>query len=468
MAGKAWGGRFGSGTDRRVEQFTESISFDRRLFEHDIRGSIAHAQMLAHVGLISPDECQQIVRGLTEIRAEIEAGQFEFKLELEDVHMHVESALIRKLGDVGRKLHTARSRNDQVATDTKLWVRDGLDRVDAGLLALQRALVESAGRHHDLILPGYTHLQRAQPVLAPHYFLAYVEKLERDRGRVADARKRLNVLPLGAAALAGTSLPIDRKQVADALGFEGVAANSLDVSSDRDYLVESVFVLTLIAEHLGGWAEEWVLWSTQEFGFLSLPDAICTGSSIIPQKKNPDVLELIRGRVARVVGSLTTLLVLIKGLLLAYNRDLQEDKEPLFDAFDTVEACLALAAVVVEGAKLRPEVIAARLDEGYLDATTLMEHLILKGVPQRTAHEVIGHLVGLCEKLGLKRLADLPDAEFSKANPALGPESKNVLGVANAVKAFRSYGSTAPGEVEAQLTKWKERLKPSGTEGPRP
>ena len=265
-------------------------------------------------------------------------------------------------------------------------------------------------------------MQRAQPVLAAHYFLAYVEKLERDRSRLADCRKRLNVLPLGAAALAGTSLPIDRDFVAKELGFDGVAANSLDVSSDRDFAVESVFVLTMIAEHLAGWAEEWILWSTQEFGFLALPDAICTGSSIMPQKKNPDVLELIRGRSARVVGSLTTLLVLIKGLPLAYNRDLQEDKEPLFDAFDTVEACLELAAVVVEGATLRADRIAERLDEGFLDATTLMEYLIARDVPQRTAHEVIGRLVGLCERRGLKRLADLTDAELAEADPQLGPE----------------------------------------------
>ncbi len=344
MASKPWGGRFGEKTDRRVEEFTESISFDRRLFEHDIRGSIAHAEMLAHVGLITPEECHQIVRGLSEIRADIQEGRFAFVLEREDVHMHIEAALIEKLGDVGRKLHTARSRNDQVATDAKLWTRDALDRIDTRLRALQRALLASAERHRGLILPGYTHMQRAQPVLATHYFLAFAEKFERDRGRIADARKRLNVLPLGAAALAGTSLPIDRVHVARALGFEGVAANSLDVSSDRDFALESVFALSLIATHLAGWAEEWVIWSTQEFSFLALPDAICTGSSIMPQKKNPDVLELIRGRSARVIGSLNTLLVLVKGLPLAYNRDLQEDKEPLFDAFDTVDACLDLAA----------------------------------------------------------------------------------------------------------------------------
>jgi argininosuccinate lyase len=310
-------------------------------------------------------------------------------------------------------------------------------------------------------LPGYTHMQRAQPILAAHYFLAYVEKLARDRDRLADCRKRLNVLPLGAAALAGTTLPIDREHVARALGFDGVAANSLDVVSDRDFALESVFVLTMIAEHLSGWAEEWVLWSTQEFSFLALPDAICTGSSIMPQKKNPDVLELIRGRSARVIGALNTLLVLIKGLPLAYNRDLQEDKEPLFDAFDTVEACLELAAVVVEGATLRADRIAARLDEGFLDATTLMEHLIRQGVPQRTGHEIVGHLVGLCERQGCRRLADLPDAEFAKAHPSLADGVKGLLGVANAVRAFRSHGSTAPEEVAGQLALWKRRLEES-------
>ena len=459
MAGKPWSGRFADKTDRRVEAFTESISFDRRLFKQDVRGSIAHARMLQHVGLLTIDECQQIERVLSEIQAKIEGGDFAFVLEREDVHMHIEAALVEKLGDVGRKLHTARSRNDQVATGVKLWTREALDRIDACLVSLQRALMAAAERHPKVILPGYTHMQRAQPVLAAHYFLAYVEKLERDRSRLADCRERLNVLPLGAAALAGTSLPIDRDFVAKELGFAGVAANSLDVSSDRDFVIESVFVLTMIAEHLAGWAEEWILWSTQEFGFLALPDAICTGSSIMPQKKNPDVLELIRGRAARVIGSLTTLLVLIKGLPLAYNRDLQEDKEPLFDAFDTVEACLELAAVVVDGATLRAERIAERLDEGFLDATTLMEYLIRRDIPQRTAHEVIGRLVGLCERRGLKRLADLTDAELAEAHPLLGPEARGILGVENAINAFRSYGSTAPAEVEKQLERWKQRLE---------
>jgi argininosuccinate lyase len=458
MASKPWSGRFGAKTDQRVEEFTQSISFDRRLFKQDIQGSIAHANMLATVGLLNTSECQQIVRALSEIQAEIESGRFPFVLGREDVHMHIEAALIEKLGDVGRKLHTGRSRNDQVSTDLKLWVREVLGQVDARIEDLQRAFVRGGRRHRHIILPGYTHMQRAQPVLAAHFFLAYVEKLERDRSRLADCRKRLNILPLGAAALAGTSLPIARDQVARELGFDGIAANSLDISSDRDFALESVFVLTMIAEHLSGWAEEWILWNTQEFGFLALPDAICTGSSIMPQKKNPDVLELIRGRSARVVGSLTTLLVLVKGLPLAYNRDLQEDKEPLFNAFDTVLACLELAAVVVDGAILRVDRIKDRLDEGFLDATTLMEFLIARDVPQRTAHEVIGRLVGLCDCRGLKRLVDLTDAELLEAHPQLTPEVRNWLGVENSVKAFRSYGSTAPAEVEKQLERWEKKL----------
>jgi argininosuccinate lyase len=301
-------------------------------------------------------------------------------------------------------------------------------------------------------------MQRAQPILAAHYFLAYVEKLARDRDRLADCLRRLNVLPLGAAALAGTSLPIDRDFVARELGFDSVAANSIDATSDRDFVIEAVFVLSLIAEHLSGWAEEWVLWSTQEFSFLSLPDAVCTGSSIMPQKKNPDVLELIRGRSARVVGALTTLLVLIKGLPLSYNRDLQEDKEPLFDAFDTVDGCLALAAVVVEGASLRADRIAEHLEDGFLDATTLMEYLILKGVPQRTAHELVGKLVGLCERRGC-RLADLSEVDLAAAHSCIDRDLGAALGAANTIGAFRSFGSTAPHEVNRQIHAWNKRLE---------
>jgi argininosuccinate lyase len=463
---KAWSGRFTAATDQKVEQFTESISCDRRLWEHDIAGSIAHAQMLAEVGLIGCDEAGQLVAGLEQIGRDIAAGQFEFGSDREDIHMHIESVLIERLGDVGRKLHTARSRNDQVATDLRLWVRDVIDAVDGRAAALQRAFVAAAERERDVILPGYTHLQRAQPVLAAHYFLAHVERLERDRQRLADCRRRVNVLPLGSAALAGTSLPIDRESVCRKLGFDRVAANSIDATCDRDFAIEFVFCLALVAEHLGGWAEEWVIWNTAEFGFIELPDAYCTGSSIMPQKKNPDVLELIRGKTARVLGCLQTLLVLVKGLPLAYNRDLQEDKPPLFDAADTVRACLDLAALVVTGARLRRERIAARLEDGFLDATTLMEYLIRRGVPMRTGHEVVGALVRTCETRGC-RLAELRLSDFTAAHAAIGPDVFSVLGTANAVAAFRSQGSTGRDLVEAQLAAWQTRLHdPTGPRSP--
>jgi argininosuccinate lyase len=458
VAEKTWGGVFDRATDRRVEEFTESVSFDRRLYAQDIEGSIAHAQMLAKVGLLTDDECRQIEQAMGEIRQEIEQGRFSFRTELEDIHTHVERALIDRLGDVGRKLHTARSRNDQVATDLRLWTRWAIDQIDDHLADLQRALLGRCDEDTDVILPGYTHFQRAQPVLAPHYWLAYCEKLQRDRLRLADCRRRTNVLPLGAGALAGTSLPIDRSDVAARLGFEGVAANSLDAVSDRDFAVEFAFVLTLVAEHLSTWAEEWILWTTDEFDFLTLPQEFCTGSSIMPQKINPDVLELIRGKTARVVGNLQTLLVLIKGLPLAYNRDLQEDKSPLFDSFDTVRASLELAAPLVAGTKLNREAIAERLDRGHLDATTLMEHLIGRGVPQRTAHGMVGRLVRMALDQNV-RLSDLSLDELRQAHPDLDESIYEVLGPQKAVAAMTSFGSTAPEHVKEQIRRWKELLR---------
>ncbi len=457
MAEKAWGGVFDQATDKRVEQFTESVSFDRRLYVHDIRGSIAHAQMLCKVGLLTSDECRQIEHGLQEIQREIEADRFPLRIELEDIHMHIERALIDRIGDVGRKLHTGRSRNDQVSTDVRLWVRDAVDQIDTALKNLQKAFVGRCDTDFDVVLPGYTHMQRAQPVLAPHYWLAYCEKYERDRQRLADCRRRVNVLSLGAAALAGTSLPIDRDDVARRLGFDQVARNSLDVSSDRDFVVEFAFVLALIAEHLSTWAEEWILWSTTEFNFLRPPQAFCTGSSIMPQKVNPDVLELIRGKTARVLGNLNALLVLIKGLPLAYNRDLQEDKQPLFDSFDTVLASLQLAAPLVAGAELQRQAIAERLDRGYLDATAFMEYLIRKGIPQRTAHGMVGQLVNKAMKQGV-RLADLPLDDYRQADSSLDETVYEVLGVERAVTAMKSYGSTAPDQVRQQIEDWKRRL----------
>ena len=413
--------------------------------------------MLLSVGLIEANECQQIVETLDAIGQEIATGSFPLSHELEDIHMHIEQALIDRLGDVGRKLHTGRSRNDQVNTDFRLWIRDAIDETDRLLRNLQQSFLSRCQQDEGIILPGYTHLRRAQPVLAAHYWLAYCEKIQRDRNRLADCRKRVNVCGLGAAALAGTSLPIDRDQVAEELGFEAVAANSLDVSSDRDFVVETAFVLTLISEHLSTWAEEWIIWSTVEFDFLELPQEFCTGSSIMPQKINPDVLELIRGKTARVIGNLQTLLVLIKGLPLAYNRDLQEDKPALFDSFDTVQACLELAAPLVEETQLKRRAIESQLHLGHLDATNLMEYLIQQGVPQRTAHHITGQFVRIALDEGVS-LAELPLEKMQTCYSEIDDSIYKVLGAENAVQSFGSYGSTAPDQVNEQLTRWQARL----------
>lgn len=457
MSSPSRSGVFEGSTDRRVDEFTESVSFDRRLYAHDIRASIAHAEMLAQVGLISSDEQSQIVSALEEIRGELDRGEFPFRVELEDIHMHVESALIERLGDVGRKLHTGRSRNDQVSTDFRLYLRDELDALDGLLCDLQKAFLGRCDADRDVVLPAYTHLQRAQPVIAPHYWLAYCEKFDRDRGRLRDCRARVNISPLGTAAVAGSTLPVDRQSVADSLGFEGLTANSLDSSSDRDFALEAGFTLATIAIHLSGWAEEWILWSTSEFNFLRLPRDFCTGSSIMPQKINPDVLELIRGKTARVVGNLQTLLVLTKGLPLAYNRDLQEDKPALFDSIDTVKACLELAAPLVAGAVLDRQAIESGLDRGHLDATTLMEHLIKKGVPQRTAHHLIGQLVRTAMERGVT-LSQLEANELESIHESLGDGYEQAVGIENALRSFVSYGSSAPKEVERQVEAWQRRL----------
>lgn len=454
---KAWGGRFNQATDPRVEAFTESISFDSRLYEVDVRGSQAHATMLASVGLITDEERDQICSTLHTIRDEIAAGNFEFKAELEDIHMHIESALIARIGDTGRKLHTGRSRNDQVSTDLKLWVRDAIDQLDTLLLESQQAFLARCEMDAGVILPGYTHLQRAQPVQAAHYWLAYCEKLQRDRDRLADCRRRVNISPLGAAALAGSSLPIDRDMTAKLLGFDSVAGNSLDVSSDRDYMIEFVFSMSLIAAHLSTWCEEWIIWFTTEFNFIKLPDAYTTGSSIMPQKRNPDVLELIRGKTARVMAAVPQLLILLKSLPMAYNRDLQEDKLALFDAFDTVKACLELTPAIVVGAELRREQIASRLEDGFLDATALMEYLIKKGVPMRTGHETVGKLVGQCEQTGT-RLKDLSLAELQQACELIQADVYGVLGTENAMRALVSFGSGGEQPVADRVKHWQTVL----------
>jgi argininosuccinate lyase len=458
MSQKTWGGRFTTPTDTRVERYTESISFDHRLYRHDIIASQAHARMLSEVGILTAAEATKIHETLDAIRDMIEAGQMEFKNSLEDIHTHIESELIKRLGDLGRKLHTARSRNDQVVTDVKLWLRDAIDELDLAVLELQRAFWDLADREIDVVLPGYTHMQRAQPILASHQFLCFIEKFERDRDRLADCRKRLNVLPLGAAALAGTSLPIDRHKVAEYLGFASVAANSLDISSDRDFVAEFVFCLSVISLHLSNWSEEWITWTTTEFSAIELPDEFCTGSSIMPHKKNPDVLELTRGKCARVLGNLNSVLILLKGLPLAYNRDLQEDKPAIFDAFDTVLGALEVAAPLVRGAKLKREYLKEHLESGFLDATTLMEFFIARGLPMRSAHEAVGSLVRECEKKKCT-LSDLPGSRFEEILPGIGTDVRGVLGVANALNSFKSYGSTAPFQVARQLANWKERLK---------
>ncbi len=456
---KAWGGRFHQATDSRVEAFTESISFDKRLYAVDIRGSMAHATMLAHCGIITPEDRDHICAHLDQIGEEIASGQFAFRQDLEDIHMHIENALITRIGDVGRRLHTGRSRNDQVSTDLKLYTRDAIDEIDQLLAEVQRAFLDRCTTDADVLMPGYTHLQRAQPVMAAHYWLAYIEKFQRDRDRLHDCRKRVNVSPLGAAALAGTSLPIDRNLTARLLGFESVAANSLDVSSDRDYLVEFTFCLSLIATHLSTWAEEWIIWFSTEFSFLRLPDAYTTGSSIMPQKRNPDVLELIRGRTARVDAAVPQLLILLKSLPMAYNRDLQEDKLALFTALDALKPCLELAPSIIVGAELRRDRIAARLEDGFLDATALMEYLIRKGVPMRTGHETVGRLVAHCEARNC-RLADLPLEELQQSCPKIEADVASVLGAANANRALKSYGSGGADAVQSQVTAWQQRLVP--------
>jgi len=422
--------------DQALAKFSESISFDHRLYRHDIRGSIAHATMLCKQGMLTEEELRKIIDELRVIEGKLDRKELPFRIELEDIHMHIEQSLIDTLGDTGRKLHTARSRNDQVATDLRLWVRDALDQVDGLLEALQRAFVERCDHDAEIILPAYTHMQRAQPVLAPHYWLAYVEKLERDRSRIADCRRRVNVCPLGGAAVAGTSL----------------------ISSDRDFAIESVFVLSMIAIHLSGWAEEWILWSTTEFGFIKLPQAYCTGSSIMPQKVNPDTLELTRGKTGRVVGALQTLMMLMKGLPLAYNRDMQEDKPPLFDAFDTVQACLQLAIPIVQGSQLQPAAIKLRLDQGYLDATALMEAIMQMGMPQRTAHHKVGALVALAKSKAVT-LGELTDEDFSSVDPSfVGGTLRARLGVEGAVASYQSLGSSRPELVRAQVAAWKQKL----------
>ncbi len=457
---KPWNGRFTEPTDEFVEAFTASVSFDRRLYRHDIAGSIAHAQMLAHVGVLSGQDRDAIVKGLQEIEAEIDSGEFTWSVALEDVHMNIESRLITRIGEAGKKLHTGRSRNDQVATDLRLYLRDGLDLVDAAILRLQQALLLVAEREADTIMPGFTHLQVAQPVTFGHHMLAWLEMLQRDRERFSDCRRRVNIMPLGAAALAGTSYPIDRAFTARALGFSAAAENSLDAVSDRDFAVEFAADAALMMVHLSRFSEELILWSSSQFGFIELPDAFCTGSSIMPQKKNPDVPELVRGKAGRVQGDLMALLTMIKGQPLAYNKDNQEDKEPLFDALDTVLGCLRAYGDLVPTIKVKRENMLRAAQRGFSTATDLADYLVRKGVAFRDAHEIVGRAVRHGIDNG-RDLAEMTLDELRRFSRAIDSDVFDILTVTGSVAARNHLGGTAPAQVRQAIQRARARLVPA-------
>jgi len=441
-----------------VKRFTASVAFDQRLAHHDITASLAHARMLAACGIIGRDDLAGIERGMAAIRREIEGGTFAWSIDAEDVHLNIERRLVKLVGEAGKRLHTARSRNDQVATDVRLWLRDEIDAADTLLAQLQEALLAQAERHAALVMPGFTHLQVAQPVTFGHHLMAYYEMFERDRARLADCRKRVNVLPLGAAALAGTTFRIDRERVARELGFEGVAANSLDAVSDRDFAVEFCAHAALAMVHLSRFAEEIVLWMSPRFGFVRLPDRFCTGSSIMPQKKNPDVPELVRGKSARVIGDLTALLALMKGQPLAYNKDNQEDKEPLFDAVDTLKDSLAVFAEMVAGMEPVPEAMRAAALEGFATATDLADYLVRKGVAFRDAHGIVARAVREAEAVGCD-LSGLPLAVLKRFSPAIGDDVFDCLSLEGSVAARDHSGGTAPAQVKAAVARARKRRK---------
>jgi argininosuccinate lyase len=449
---RTWGGRFAEAPDRLAQQFNASWTFDQRLALVDIEGSLAHAAMLAKQGILSAEEAETLRRGLLEVRQEIVEGSFVWREELEDVHMNIEARLSEIVGPVGGKLHTARSRNDQVATDLRLWLRGELGAILGELEALRRVLVQQAEKYLDppLILPGYTHLQRAMPVLLSHWFLAYYEMLCRDAGRIRDALERLNECPLGAAALAGTGFPIDRHHTAEALGFKRPMRNSLDAVASRDFALEALSALAIGQLTLSRLAEELVLYTSFEFGFAVLPDAFSTGSSIMPQKKNADVVELIRGKAGRVLGSLVALATVVKGLPLAYNKDLQEDKEPLFDACDTYRASLRLMAAMLPGLVWKPEAMAKAAESGFSLATELADYLAQKGLPFREAHHVVGRIVRHCAEAG-KELRDLELAELQAFHPLFGAEALELTRLETAIHRRRSYGATAPERVREAI-----------------
>jgi len=455
--GKLWGGRFTEATDTFVERFTASVQFDKRMYGHDIDGSVAHAKMLSHVGVLTQDECEQIVSGLEDIRRAIKDDEFDWSVALEDVHMNVEAALTERIGAVGKKLHTGRSRNDQVATDIRLYVRDEIDQVTGLLARLQNALIDLAAREADTVMPGFTHLQTAQPTTFGHHMLAWNEMLERDYGRLIDCRKRVNLSPLGAAALAGTSFPIDRKYTAGLLGFTAPTENSLDSVSDRDFAIELAAAASLIMTHLSRFSEELVLWTSAQFEFIDLPDRFCTGSSIMPQKKNPDVPELVRGKTGRVHGHLVSLLTLMKSQPLAYNKDNQEDKEPLFDLLDTIKDCLFAYSEMMPAVTCKADNMRAATLKGYATATDLADYLVNKGLPFRDAHEVVGKAVAHALGKGVD-LSELSLTDLQSFSDHIEQGVFDVLTLEGSLHARDHFGGTAPAQVRAAVERARERL----------
>ncbi len=455
---KPWAGRFTEKTSKIVESFTESISFDHRLWRYDIEGSIAHAKMLGKQGIIPLKDSKAIVNGLEEISEEIEAGRFNFAPELEDIHMNIEAALVKKTGDSGKKLHTARSRNDQVALDLRLYLRDETKELISLIKNLQKILLKLAEENIGIIMPGYTHMQRAQPVLLSHHLLAYVEMLQRDKNRLEDSLKRTNTLPLGSCAVSGTTLPIDRAYVAKLLGFNAVSENSIDAVSDRDFALEFLADSGILMMHLSRFAEEFVIWSTEEFSFISLPDAFTTGSSIMPQKKNPDVAELIRGKTGRAYGNLFSLLTIMKGLPLSYNRDMQEDKIFVFDTVDTLKSCLSVLIQMMPEIKFMKEKMNDASENTYITATDIAEYLVKKGVPFREAHGITGKIV-LHSIRSKKLLKELSIEEFNKFSPSISKDIYPHLRPEDSVKARISRGGTAPSEVKKQIKRLKQLLQ---------
>ena len=455
---RMWGGRFAAAPDALMERINASVGFDKALYAQDIAGSIAHARMLGDAGILSGTDVTAICGGLAAIRDEIESGNFDFKAELEDIHMNIEARLTDMIGDAAGRLHTARSRNDQVATDFRLWVRDAIDVADASLAALQGALIDQAESHADWVMPGFTHLQAAQPVTAGHHLLAYVEMFGRDRGRFADARARLNESPLGAGALAGTSFPIDRAATATALGFDRPTANSLDSVSDRDFVLEFLAAAAICAGHLSRLGEELVIWSSAQFRFARLSDAFSTGSSMMPQKRNPDAAELIRGKTGRVIGAFVAIATVMKGLPLAYSKDMQEDKEPVFDAADTLMVCVAAATGMIADLVFDRDRLAAAAGEGFTTATDLADWLVREAdVPFRESHRITGQVVALAEKKECG-LEDLTLDDLTAIDGRITKAVFEVLGVDNSVRSRNSYGGTAPDNVRAQVQAARERF----------